>query len=145
MNNRSRDICFARVKCCSQKGFLKNEKLSCRSQYGLDRRLAEVRSGRGPIFRIFHEVSSDQSGVGVCAGEYPYHTSTAADLPVQPFQHVGGRNLSWVQLWKSVKRQRVLQTFFPAADGFGNAMLLLSADFFSQPASLLSGGGQPGG
>ena len=107
------------------------------------RLLAEVCSGRGPIFRIFHEISGNQSGVGICAGKYPYHTSTAADLPVQTFQHVGGRNLSCIQLWKSLKRQRVHQTVFQETNGFGKTVLVLSADFFSQPASLFSGGGQP--
>lgn len=66
-----RDFPFgvARVKYCSQKGFLKNKKLSRRSQHGLNRLLTEIRSGRGPIFRIFHEVSGNQSGVGVCFGK----------------------------------------------------------------------------
>ena len=30
----------------------------------MNRLFAEVRSGGGPVFRIFHEVSSNQSGVG---------------------------------------------------------------------------------
>ena len=88
-------------------------------QYGLNRLFAEVRSGGGPVFRIFHEVSSNQSGVGICTGKYSYHTGTATDLPIQPFQHVGRRNLSCIQLWKSIERQRVLQTVFQAANGFG--------------------------
>ena len=70
----------ARVKYCSQKGFLKNEKLSRRSQYRLNRLFTEIRSGGRPIFRIFHEISGNQSCVGICAGEDPYHTRTAADL-----------------------------------------------------------------
>ena len=49
----------ARVKYCSQKGFLKKEKLRRRSQYRLNRLFTEIRSGRGPIFCIFHEVSGN--------------------------------------------------------------------------------------
>lgn len=109
----------------------------------MNRLLVEVRSGDRPVFCIFHEVSGDQPGVGLCAGEYPYHTGTAVNLPVQPFQHVGGRNLSCVQLWKSIKRQRVLQAVFQVADGFGETALVLPADFFGQSASRFPGGGQP--
>ena len=79
----------------------------------------------------------------VAVREAPNHTGTAADLPVQTFQHVGGRNLSCVQLREGIKRQRILQAVFQAADGFGKTVLILSADFFGQSAGLLPGRGQP--
>ena len=89
------------------------------------------------------QLGTDKHKGRVAVREAAYHTGAAADLPVQTFQHVGGRNLSCIQLWKSLKRQRVHQTVFQETNGFGKTVLVLSADFFSQPASLFSGGGQP--
>ena len=62
------------------------EKLGYRSQHSLNRLLSEIGPGVEPIFRIFHEVSGHQSGVGICTGKDPHHTGSAADF----FRHFVG-------------------------------------------------------
>lgn len=67
------------AKSCSQK---KVQKLRRRLQHRMNRLLGEICYGGRPIFRVFHKLNGDQSGAGIYAGEYPYHTGMAADIPI---------------------------------------------------------------
>ena len=128
---------------------MKSLRISCQLflyHTSLNRLFTEIRSGGRPIFRIFHEISGNQSCVGICAGEDPYHTRTAADLPVQPFQHVGGRDLSCIQLREGIKTPGNPPSRLP-----GNGWLWGKRRSYCRQissaslTSLLSGWGQPDG
>ena len=60
----------------------------------MNRLFAKISSGSRQIFRIIHKVSGDQPGVSIYTGKNSYHTGSAADLPVQPFQHTQ----HWIRL-----------------------------------------------
>jgi hypothetical protein len=45
---------------------------------------------------MFHEVGGYQAQVGIRVGKYADDTGSAADFPVELFEHIGGRNIPFI-------------------------------------------------
>ena len=109
-------------------------RLSCHQQRCLNGFLAEVGSGDGPILRILHQVGGHQTDVGIFIWEDPNHSGASPNFPVQPLNHVGGRDLPGIQLRKCVESQGILQTVFQALYRIWKAFCIGIYDFIGPPS-----------